>query len=87
MLFEGVITSHRVDGKCTTDCSIHELQRHQMLGRRRCGIVYVARSASGWLTITDAVESCCQRPSADLLTSTQTGCDCVSRRWVRPVET
>jgi len=47
----------------------------------------VARSASGWLTITDAVESCCQRPSADLLTSTQTGCDCVSRRWVRPVET
>ena len=39
-----------------------ELQRHQMLGRRRCGIVqgYVARSACGWVTIADAVGSCCQ---------------------------
>ena len=65
------------------NCSIHELQRHQMLGRRRCGIVYVARSACGWLTIADAVGSCCQRPSAGLVSCTPARCDCDSGKQVQ----
>ena len=52
------------------DCSIHELQRHQVLSRRWCSIVYVARSACEWLTIADAVGSCCQWLSAGLLPAT-----------------
>jgi len=56
--------------------AIHDLQQHQMLSRRRCGIMYMARSACWWLTITDAVKSCCQQHSASLLQGTRARCDC-----------
>ena len=42
-------------GRRVAGCSIHELRRLQMLGRQRCGVVYVARSACVWLTIADVV--------------------------------
>ena len=54
-------------------CSIHKLQQLRMLGRQRCRVVYMARSACGWLMIADIVGSCSQQPSADLLPDTP-GC-------------
>jgi len=80
MLFDRVQRSRRADGKWqvvpyTTAYGTMKLQWHQMLGRRRCSIIYVAQSACGWLTIADAVMSCCQWPSAGLLAGTPARCD------------
>ena len=67
MLLEGVQTSRRADGKWQivpyTSCSDTKCSVADGVG----SYVYVGRSARVWLTIADAVGSCCrQRPSADL---------------------